>query len=543
MSIFQPDPLSPINNVSSTTYRLNLQDTVASRETEFGTIDPKDYLITRYNNLVNFEKVDNKMKNIRLTLTPDSVRGNKFDFFSAQFDPGYPLNSNNTFCPDKLSTVFNTGASYWTKSFSTKYSYPIVDTFGNVTPNTLNSCIECPNGTILDPITKQCVSCSSITCLPGQIPDPISCSCVLPPECEDQTECPPPITIPNIKNTIQGYVFYLDKTRDLDIPGLSQPVHASCYGGHRCCRTLFMPTLVKSDLTEIQANRSVNLNNNGCSSEFTIPAPGFVPATTGERSDTFTITLPNASDIINSSVYLECLYPQCHNGVTFVVLVAELAASTDKILIFSSCLVPGPLNRVPIGTIDCPGEPEICDGGDVAYSCYDGLCKNVALMGYFGFGLWLNDPTCGGGIFCDPTSPTETTPTTTPTPTPTETTPTPTPLCVMGCPGCCVQVLCGNVIGEELSGGSGVYYWTINPWTGPAVQGGGCIYPLSDPLSGGVIRFREECTYPETNCYNCCDDLVICITEQAATGMFDSATGDELHDVVFTVGSPNDFFS
>ena len=399
MSIFQPDPLSPPNNVSSTTYRLNLQDTVANRVTEFGTIDPNDYLITQYYNLVNFPKVNNKAKNIRLTLTPDAVRQNKFDFYSGQFDAGYPLNSNKTFCGDKLSTVFNMGNSYWSKSFSTKYSYPIISNYSKVLPNQLNNCNEeppnCGPGYIYDVNVEGCVPCSGL-CLPGQIYDPGSCLCVDPPECIFQIDCPP-ITIPLIKNTIQGYAFYLDAIRDLSIPGAGN-VRASCSGGHVCCRTLFKPKIVKSDTTEVLANRNICMDNSPeiCANDGSqIPVPGFTPITDFERSDTFTITLDDPLDIQGASFYLNCEYTSCHDGVTFIVLVAELASSTDKIVIFASCVSPGTINSKLIGTVDCSGEEGLC--GDYAYSCYDGVCKNIIDMGgQPGEGLWLNDQYCGG---------------------------------------------------------------------------------------------------------------------------------------------------
>lgn len=492
MSIFQPDPLSPPNNVSSTTYRLNLQDTVADRDTEFGTIDPNDYLITRYNNLVNFEKVNNKTKNIRLTLTPDAIRNNRFDFYSGEFDAGYPLNSNKTFCGDKLSTVFNTGASYWTKSFSTKYSYPIVDSFGKVLANSLNNCNEeppnCGPGYIYDAGSESCVPCSGL-CLPGQIYDPGSCLCVDPPECRIQIDCPP-ITIPAIKNTIQGYAYYLDAIRDIDIPGID-PIRASCSGGHVCCRTLFRPKLVKADTTEVLANRNICMDNSfdpTCANDGSqIPAPGFTPITDSERSDTFTITLDDPLDIQNSSFYLNCEYTSCHNGVTFVVLVAELASSTDKIVIFASCVSPGAVNGKLIGTVDCPGEEGPC--GDYAYSCYDGVCKNVIDMGgQIGEGLWLNDQYCGGQ--CDPTSPTTSTPTT----------PTPPPPCEDN-EGCCLSNYC--------SFETGTYETTVD-----------------------MMGVYDGCG--STN-YSCCNGLTVDITSSTEAGFNSSLTGNPMYDVIITI--------
>jgi hypothetical protein len=498
MSIFQIDPSSPINDLSSIRYRLNLQDTFASRQTEFGSIDPADYVITRYNNLVNFPKVNNKTKNIRLTLTPSAVRGNKFDFYNGGFDNGFPLNSNKTFCGDKLSTVFNTGNEYWTKSFSTKYSYPIVSSYNRVLANSLNNCNDeppsCDIGYIYNVDSQSCVPCSGL-CAPGQIYDPGSCLCVDPPECRIQLDCPP-ITIPAIKNVITGYAFYLDAIRDINIPGVGN-VRASCSGGHVCCRTLFRPKLVKADSTEVLANRNIcmdNVDDNGCTNDGSqIPMAGFTPITAYERSDTFTITLDNPLHIQNSSFYLNCEYTACHNGVTFIVLVAELASSTDKIVIFASCVSPGAVNGKLIGTVDCPGEEGPC--GDYAYSCYDGVCKNVIDMGgNIGEGLWLNDQYCGGQ--CDPTTPTPTTPTeTTPT-----TTPTPPPPCEDD-EGCCLSTYC--------SLGSGVYNVAL-----------------------GLTTVYDGCG--STN-YTCCNGLSVEITSSTEAGFSSSITGVPIYDVTITV--------
>lgn len=136
MSIFQPDPLSSPNNFSSTTYRLNLQDTVASRETEFGTIDPKDYLITKIYTKKSIKKyIDiprfNDRRNVRKPLDTTAIRANRYDFTIGRFDAGYPKPSNYPLCPQKTSTVFQSGGTHFTTS-TTSFSYPLEHNFVEV---------------------------------------------------------------------------------------------------------------------------------------------------------------------------------------------------------------------------------------------------------------------------------------------------------------------------------------------------------------------------------------------------------------------------
>lgn len=303
--------------------------------------------------LVNqLDPPDNQATSVRLTLTPQAFRNDKFDFYTGQFANGYPFNSVYYFCDQNLTITHKYGSLQWGRN-STAGSYPsLSSTYIIDGQNIFGSCGSNP-------------TCNTV-CPSGSVLDPSSCICVVPDECIPQPSCSPtPIPL-NLKSVIYGYAFYVDSYRSVNIPGIGN-IPATCWGGHVCCRTRFQPRLVLQNGTVVNANRNISMDNvnlsafNGplppgytCSFNSQIPAPNFVPNTPYEISDTFQFVVNNASDFIDAGVYLQCLLPNnsCHNGVTMIVLVGE---TTDNVptLLFSSCVSPGSLNVKPLGTIDC----------------------------------------------------------------------------------------------------------------------------------------------------------------------------------------------
>lgn len=337
------------------------------------SIEPKFKNNQVFTNSTTNSIIDNKAKIIRIREAEKALREFQFDYYNFEFNSGYPTNFSYGFCNENLSLVHSYHSYFYSRKYDPTSSYSVVDG---------NNFLSC--------------GCNAIPCPPGLSFDPTSCLCVPKPQCVD---CQDSIGVPPIKNTIYGYAFYCDTIREVNIPGVGN-INVPCAGGHGCCRTLFKPSLLISDGSSIDADKNICMDNaNGCSNDGSQTAvPGFIDQTGHERSDSFTITLNDPSEINNSIFYMSCEYESCHQGVTFIVLVAELASSTDKIIIFSNCIFPGLFCGQPIGTIGCDGPvidcDNTCDVIDYVYSCYDGECKDASTMGYIGSGVYINDPTC-----------------------------------------------------------------------------------------------------------------------------------------------------
>jgi|688.fasta_scaffold00568_62 hypothetical protein len=298
----------------------------------------KKILSDLYDNInIPFGITYNTSRNVRLTLTPQALRSNKYDFSNGQFDSGYPESANYPLCNQRLSSIINYGNSSYTSFFNELLSYPKNNTFGLVKDLKLSS-NECGSCAVVDHITGLCVS---------------------PPKCIPVE--PVIITIPpNLKTTIKGYAFYLDTIREVNVPdiGLRQ---VSCAGGHRCCRTNFIPKIITPEGMYVGEEFDMN-NYNNCTSQST-PVDGFVPYTAGERSASFTINIPNINDEINDALFLlNCNSEEgCHNGVTMIFLVAEDADTDESYLIFASCVAVGCTDPVPLGSIvDSEVDPADC---------------------------------------------------------------------------------------------------------------------------------------------------------------------------------------
>lgn len=285
---------------------------------------------------------DHQAKSVRLTLTPQAIRQNKFDLYSAQFDQGYPFNDVYYFCNQNLTSVYKYGSAQYTKN-------PLT---GNISlVNGLNSINLCANG---NPVL-----CTTV-CTPPLSLDPVSCQCVPPTECIPQPECTPlPIPL-DLKNIVNGYAYYVDTPRSVPVPGFGD-LPVTCWGGHACCSTKFKPKIVTSTGQIIVANRNISMDNLGCGTGQTL-IPGFVPSSSFERSDAFSFIVPDPSVLSNSEFYLECLEYYCHTGVTMVFLVGETLGG-DPVLLFAGCVTPTIEGAKPIGTVDCDtiSEPVLCN--------------------------------------------------------------------------------------------------------------------------------------------------------------------------------------
>lgn len=293
---------------------------------------------------------DHQATSVRLTLTPQAIRQNKFDLYSAQFDQGYPFNDVYYFCNQNLTSVYKYGSAQYTKN-------PLTGNTSLV--NGLNNFSLCSNSNPL---------CTTV-CTPPLSLDPVSCQCVPPTECIPQSECTPlPIPL-DLKNIINGYVYYVDTPRSVPVPGFGD-LPVTCWGGHSCCSTKFKPKIVTSTGQTIVANRNISMDNltgpaaqhYGCSGNSQIPTTGFVPSTNYERSDTFSFIVPDPSVLSTSEFYLECLEDYCHTGVTMVFLVGETLGG-DPVLLFAGCVTPTIEGAKPIGTVDCDtiSEPVPCN--------------------------------------------------------------------------------------------------------------------------------------------------------------------------------------
>jgi hypothetical protein len=288
---------------------------------------------------------DHQAKNIRLTLTPQAIRLNKFDFVTGKFDQGYPFNDVYYFCDQNLTSIYKYASKEYTKNLLT----------GNIrVVHGQNTYELCGNG----------IGSCNTACASGSYLDPSSCLCIVPPLCVPQpNDCEPAIIPPNLKPTIYGYAFYLDEPRSVYIPNIGY-IEATCGGGHYCCATVFTPTIKTSTNNYIYANRNISMNNVSgprislCEDNPSqINVENFMPQSNYEKSDSFEFNIANPSQLIDANFYLDCALTSCHTGVTFVVLVGETIDGEYSVL-FSSCVTPNEVDAKSIGTIDCDNESE-----------------------------------------------------------------------------------------------------------------------------------------------------------------------------------------
>jgi hypothetical protein len=175
MSIFNPNPDKPSNKID-TTLKANYAKIEASRETEFGTIDPKNNEIIQFN-LKEESKAEtsNNTTNIRITESELAIRLGEYNYFKGVFNPNFPTNDVYTFCKPELSIVFQNGAYQYTRKISDPRSirhgagdggYPpkisiqrVVDSvqqnqYGKNFADSLDC--SCPEGYEFDLETKKC---------------------------------------------------------------------------------------------------------------------------------------------------------------------------------------------------------------------------------------------------------------------------------------------------------------------------------------------------------------------------------------------------
>lgn len=177
--------------------------------------------------------------------------------------------------------------------------------------------------------------------------------------------------------TINGYAFYRRSNRTVNIPGIG-PTQIKCAGGHVCNRTNFVPRLILDSITLDAQPINVNNGNDG-----------------GDRDDTFIFNIPDITLLKDgASIQLACTTNNCHQGVTAIVLTAEIDGVTR--ILFNSCLVPG--NIVPI---DITCEPPVCNIEDINWSfTYNGtLNGNPWVVSNSGLSIRYNvedSLICGG---------------------------------------------------------------------------------------------------------------------------------------------------
>ena len=371
---------------------------------------------------------NNNTRAVTINWSPKAVREFKYNLLLNKFDEGYPETFTYAICPQKLATVFSLGSSrHISVTQNVTTSYPKNHHRLSVIENNNNDIFKCGDESGDESGDETFAPCT-LSCPSGTFADPVSCICVSnPPLCVPLTPepCTPTLEFTDLKNTIQGYAFYVSDPKTytynsgfmsvnpapytVPIPDIGD-MKPSCFGGHACNRTLFQPALIVDD-KKILANKTINLNNNidirslvynptiKPSGSLLTPKEAYPHAPLAEfeqqridrynefltemgpngfsnsigwgdatriydRSDTFTFTLPDPSVLVNASLTLDCKLAYCHDSVTFIVLVGERLDTNEKVLLFASCVAPSSVDVGKlIGVIDCPdGPPDPCYG-------------------------------------------------------------------------------------------------------------------------------------------------------------------------------------
>jgi len=77
---------------------------------------------------------NNDRRNVRKPLDTTAIRDNQRNYFTGNFNDGFPRPSNYPLCPQKISTVFQSGiVHYTTSTTSSSQSYPMIQNFVKVT--------------------------------------------------------------------------------------------------------------------------------------------------------------------------------------------------------------------------------------------------------------------------------------------------------------------------------------------------------------------------------------------------------------------------
>lgn len=210
------------------------------------------------------------------------------------------------------------------------------------------------------------------TLIPYLAPETISPSIILYSDCFCKLSCsttstttttttdlptttPPPPPIPCENNngfSIQGYAFYRNSDSFVSIPGFGQ-LKTPCYGGHICNRTDFIPQIITPSQTIIASQ--ISLNN----------SPGG-----GDRTQNFTFTIDDASILKDgASILLKCVGQNCHTGVTWVVLTANINNTTT--ILFNSCVLPDSISNLDFKCIDC------CNWDGNGSIQFDNICNGL----------------------------------------------------------------------------------------------------------------------------------------------------------------------
>jgi hypothetical protein len=359
MSTFKPISDKPINNAGSVS-QSNYPKVEASSETEFGTIDVNSYKQIQFNTDSANRSVrdrDNNTTNIRITLSERAVRLDKYNFAIGEFDRGFPDNDVYKFCNPELAIIFQNGGNQFTRKTQKDTGYPFQETVIKVIDSIKNN-----------QYSKDFAGNASCACPNGTQPDPITGKCVISEKCmpEPSEPCPEPEFV-NLKNTIHGYAYYVDRIKKVDIPNIG-PRLVRCAGGHRCNRTHFRPQLKLSDNSVINASNNISMDNVlGRPEEYpSVPQinpifdSSFMP---GEVGDSFTFNVPDPTLLDNTgTVALECLSSTiCHTSVTMIFLVGQRTDNDEYVLLFADCVAPGNINAQLLGSVPCNDDDQPVD--------------------------------------------------------------------------------------------------------------------------------------------------------------------------------------
>lgn len=196
MAIFKLNPDKPVDPISTIIHD-NFPTVEADPNTEFGIINPDNNKILQYNKVVKSDDTDNSSKDIRITLTGQAIRSDKYNSYDGLFDTGYPENDVYSFCNPETATIYQHSVYQFTRK-SNINGYPnavdILKVKDSVQNNQYGSSFS---------LGSECL------CPSGLVPDPVTGKCTTKPKCVVQTRECPDFDLPTIKNTIYGYAFYL----------------------------------------------------------------------------------------------------------------------------------------------------------------------------------------------------------------------------------------------------------------------------------------------------------------------------------------------
>lgn len=138
MIIYRPNPNKKIN-INNFRTKNSVKNTNIFKElSDQFNYTPEILRITKLKETRSIDRSttipkNNDRRNVRMPLDTTAVRNNQRNYFTGKFNRGFRKSSNYPLCPQKISTVFQSGTLFWSHStINNGSSYPFKSSLVNI---------------------------------------------------------------------------------------------------------------------------------------------------------------------------------------------------------------------------------------------------------------------------------------------------------------------------------------------------------------------------------------------------------------------------